>query len=245
MSGHALVTGSSGGIGSAVCTRLTAEGWSVTGLDLEPAPSSAAWAHVGVDLADPAGLPDAVEASRRANGPATAIVHCAARQILGAAGTNAAAEWQQILQVNVVALDLLVAAVRSDLIDACGAIVAISSVHAAATTPGIAVYATSKAALNGWVRAAALDLAPDVRVNAIQPGAVRTAMLVDGLSRRPHESPDASLRELALRTPMQRVAEPADIAALTATLLDGERTGFVTGAVVTADGGALVHLSTE
>jgi len=138
------------------------------------------------------------------------------------------------------------AADRDDLVAHRGAVVAISSVHAKATTRGIAAYATSKAALNGWVRAAALDLAPHVRVNAIQPGAVRTGMLLDGLARRPDEgSPDQALEALAARTPLGAVAEPADIAAAVGALLDPAVTRFMTGVTLPADGGALIHLSTE
>src|SRR6185437_11329494 len=122
-------------------------------------------------------------------------------------------------------------------------VVAVSSVHARATTREIAAYATSKAALEGWIRAAALDLAPDVRVNAVAPGAVRTPMLVEGFARRADEgSVEQAMSLLAARTPLGVVAEPVQLARLVAALLDDDVTGFMTGAVVTADGGALLRL---
>ncbi|HVM20125.1 MAG TPA: SDR family oxidoreductase [Egibacteraceae bacterium] len=245
MSRHAVVTGSSGGIGAAVCRYLTDSGWTVTGLDVADPPGGG-WRHVPCDLGVSGQAAAGAAAARESSGPVTAIVHCAAVQALGGAGAISGDDWRQTLQVNVVALDELVGACRDDLVAHRGAVVAISSVHAKATTRGIAAYATSKAALNGWVRAAALDLAPHVRVNAIQPGAVRTGMLLDGLARRPDEgSPDQALEALAARTPLGAVAEPADIAAAVGALLDPAVTRFMTGVTLPADGGALIHLSTE
>jgi NAD(P)-dependent dehydrogenase (short-subunit alcohol dehydrogenase family) len=110
----------------------------------------------------------------------------------------------------------------------------------------MAAYATSKAALHGWVRAAALDLAPEVRVNGVQPGAVRTEMLTRGLARRPEEGPlERALGTLAAKTPLQRVAEPEDIAQLVNVMLSPAFNRFVTGSILAADGGALLRLGTE
>lgn len=246
MTEHAIVTGSSGGIGAEVCRLLHKGGWSVTGFDIEPPERTDPWAHEPVDLGVPGLVTEAAEALPRSRGPVTAIVHCAAIQTLGAVGTVAAQDWHRTLRVNVLALDELTAVCREDLRANQGSIVAISSVHAVATTAGIAAYATSKAALNGWVRAAALDLAPDVRVNAIQPGAVRTRMLTSGLVRRPDDGTvDEALNLLGKSTPLGFVAEPEDIAQLVVGLLDPAVSRYMTGCVLNADGGALIRLSTE
>jgi NAD(P)-dependent dehydrogenase (short-subunit alcohol dehydrogenase family) len=244
MSGHALVTGSNGGIGHAVCQRLHDDGWTVTGLDLTAADEP--WHTLAADLAVPGSAHTAVAKCCEVSGPLTAIVHCAAIQQLGPAGSVETNVWHRTLQVNVVALDEMTAAAQDDLQAARGAVIAISSVHAAATTPGMAPYATSKAALNGWVRAAALDLAPGVRVNAIQPGAIRTPMLLEGFTRSGDETADVeqALDRLADRTPLGMVASPAEIAALVAVMLS-DGFAFVTGTVITADGGVLARLSSE
>ena len=69
-----------------------------------------------------------------------------------------------------VAVDALLSGARESLAANSGSVVVISSVHAHATTGGVTAYATSKAALEGWVRSAALDLGPGIRVNAVAPG---------------------------------------------------------------------------
>lgn len=246
MTGHAIVTGSSGGIGAAVCELLGEQGWNVTGFDIDPPPAEAQWHHVPVDLAVPGAAASAAAKPRDDLGRITAVVHCAAIQTLGPVGTVSAGAWQRTMQVNVIAVDELIASCRDDLIVGRGAVVAISSVHATATTTGMAAYAASKAALNGWVRAAALDLAPAVRVNAIELGAVRTGMLVEGLARRPEDgTPEVALALLSEKTPLKFIAEPAPVARLVAMLLDPDVSGYVAGCVLRVDGGALTQLSTE
>jgi NAD(P)-dependent dehydrogenase (short-subunit alcohol dehydrogenase family) len=173
-------------------------------------------------------------------------VHAAAVQILGAAGKVAVADWARSLQVNLLAVDEIVGACEDTLRAGRGSVVAIGSVHAFATTREMVAYATSKAALTGWVRAAALDLAPQVRVNGLAPGAVRTPMLESGFARRPDEGGiEGSLRALAAKTPLQAVAAPEAVAAMVATLCDDEVSGYVTGSIVVMDGGALLRLGTE
>lgn len=245
---HVLVTGASGGIGSAVGAMMHARGWTVTGTDVRLPPAGdakhAGWTVLEVDIGDSAALEWAVARAREV-APVTAIVHAAATQPLGPVGAMPMEVWEQTMRVNVLALEQLVQSCLADLRDSRGAVVAVSSVHAQATTPGIAAYSTSKAALEGWVRAAALDLSPHVRVNAVAPGAVRTPMLVDGLARRPGSTVDEALAQLAALTPLAVVAEPLQLAQLVAVLLDDSLTGFVTGSVFRADGGALLKLGTE
>lgn len=241
---HVVVTGSSGGIGAAVCEALIGQGHEVTGIDAVSRPG-ASWDQLQVDLSVPGAAVEAGQRSR-ARRPVTHLVHCAALQVMGGAGEVADDAWSATLRVNVLAVDGLVRACADDLRDARGAIVVVSSVHAAATTPGMVAYATSKAALQGWVRAAALDLAPDVRVNVVQPGAVRTAMLTEGLARRPGEgSAEDSLQLLASKSPLRLIADPQDVVGAVTFLLDGRTSRFTTGSTLTVDGGALLRLSTE
>lgn len=238
-----LVTGASGGIGRAVCTLLLEQGHKVTGVDSVPL-LGAPWHQVRADLSQEGAAYRAGNAARDF-GSVTHLVHCAAVQVLGAAGQVTDDVWLASLRVNVLALDELVRACAEDLRHARGAIVAITSVHSAATTRGMAAYATSKAALQGWVRAAALDLAPEIRVNAVQPGAVRTSMLTAGMARRPSAGTESeSLQVLASKTPLNLVADPEDIADVVCFLL-GPASRYITGSTLTADGGALLRLATE
>lgn len=240
---HVVVTGSSGGIGRAVCTSLLEQGHVVTGMDRNPLPG-AQWNHLDVDLSEE-GAAFTAGQHARSTAPVTHLVHSAAIQVLGGAGDVADRDWLASLRVNVLALDELVRACHEDLRQARGAVVAVSSVHAVATTRGMAAYAATKAALQGWVRAAALDLAPEVRVNAVQPGAVRTNMLTAGLSRRPDDgTEEESLQVLASKTPLGLIADPEDIAEAIVFLLQ-PRNRFITGSTLAADGGALLRLGTE
>src|SRR5206468_12848828 len=90
-----------------------------------------------------------------------------------------------------------------------GSIVNVASVHAVATSPGMAAYAASKGGVVALTRSLSLELASDgVRVNAVLPGAIDTRMLADGLER----SPTLTLEILASRHPLRRIGKPKDIA---------------------------------
>ena len=107
-----------------------------------------------------------------------------------------------------------------------GAVVNVSSVHSLATKPGFLAYATSKAGLVGLTRALARDLAPEIRVNAIAPGAILW----------PEEMPEEQREAVLRRIPLGRKGEPEDVARAVVAVLHAD---FVTGAVIPVDGGRL------
>jgi NAD(P)-dependent dehydrogenase (short-subunit alcohol dehydrogenase family) len=158
-----------------------------------------------------------------------------------AAGTSAQ-QWQDTLMVNVVSLDLLVGGLRSALTESA-AVIAISSVHAQATTEGICAYATSKAALEGWVRAAALDLGPTIRTVAVTLGAVDGPKLQEGFARWGGEA-QARMDVLNSRTPAGRIGTAAEVAGAI-VWLTSPAAGFITGTSIAIDGGALARLGSE
>ena len=126
-----------------------------------------------------------------------------------------------------------------------GAVVNVASVHAIATSAGLAAYAASKGAVVALTRAAALELAPEgIRVNAVLPGAIDTQMLRDGLSRGGPDI-DAGMAALAERTPLGRIGRPQDVAEAVLFLADASRSSFITGQTLVVDGGATARLSTE
>jgi NAD(P)-dependent dehydrogenase (short-subunit alcohol dehydrogenase family) len=122
--------------------------------------------------------------------------------------------------------------------------VVISSVHARATTTGINAYATTKAALEGWVRSAALDLGPDIRVNAVAPGAIDTAKLREGFARWGEASAEERKEVLRQRTALRRIGHPRDVAGAVSFLVSDEAS-FITGSVLVVDGGATARLGSE
>jgi 7-alpha-hydroxysteroid dehydrogenase len=139
--------------------------------------------------------------------------------------------FEMALRFNVTSAFLLSKLVVPHMVQAGGgAIVNISSRSASMVQPCFTAYATAKAALSMMTRAMAPELAPKVRVNAIEVGGIETDALAHVLS-------DDSVRaQLEGNTPMQRVGQPADIAAAVVYLVS-PASSFVTGKIFEVDGG--------
>jgi NAD(P)-dependent dehydrogenase (short-subunit alcohol dehydrogenase family) len=240
MTGAIIVTGAAGGIGAAICQRVRSDGYIAIGLDSDAA--NDADVDVRIDLRESERL---IDLGRELAGDyeLKAVIHNAAVQPLAGVGQTSLGEWVDALRVNVIAVDALVTGTRKSLATNDGSVVVISSVHARATTGGLTAYATSKAALEGWVRSAALDLGPEIRVNAVAPGAIDTTKLREGFARwgESAEERKAILRE---RTALRRIGDPADVAAAVSFLI-GDDARFITGAVLVVDGGATARLGSE
>ena len=139
--------------------------------------------------------------------------------------------FEMALRFNVTSAFLLSKLVVPHMVEAgAGAIVNVSSRSASMVQPCFTAYATAKAALSMMTRAMAPELAPKVRVNAIEVGGIETDALAQVLS-------DESVRaNLVGNTPMQRVGVPADIAAAV-VYLSSPASSFVTGKIFEVDGG--------
>lgn len=123
-------------------------------------------------------------------------------------------------------------------------IINISSIHARATSAGLAAYVASKGALSALTRATALELgARGIRVNAVLPGAIDTPMLRNALAR--NRPLDDAWNSLIAGAPLGRVGAPSDVAHLVAFLADSEVSGNITGQEFVCDGGVLARLATE
>lgn len=228
-----VVTGASNGIGAACVRAFQTAGRTVVGVDAEAA--SEADEHLVVDL----GGEDCgnVVAEALEGRPVEALVNNAAYAFYGPADETEVSTWNETLAVNLRAPFLLAVALHPSLRSAGGSVVNISSVHALATSPGVAAYAASKGGLVAMTRALAVEWAPSVRVNCVLPGAVDTRMLAEGLGRS-----GSTVEELGRRHPIGRVAEPEDIAE---TVLFLARAEVMTGAALVADGGATARLGVE
>ncbi|MEJ2725451.1 MAG: SDR family NAD(P)-dependent oxidoreductase [Deltaproteobacteria bacterium] len=245
----ALITGVSSGIGKATSTLFADSGWSVIGVDREPAGDPLDLKHfIQMDISEKQTPQKVIEKVERHEGRLDALVNNAAMQICKPLTETTLDEWDLTMACNVRAAFLLAKTAYPLLKKQRGAIVNVSSVHAVATSINIAAYAASKGALMALTRAIALEFAQDnIRANAILPGAVDTAMLHSGLVRGHIQG--SALKDLvsalAGKHPMGRIGRPNEIAEGILFLADGERSGFITGQAIIVDGGATARLSTE
>ena len=121
-----------------------------------------------------------------------------------------------------------------------GSIINIASVQGLACEAHTAVYAATKAALLALTRGMARDFAPEVRVNAICPGATLTGMMDDFLATQ--ADPKAALEAMSKNIPLGRVADPEDIARVV-YFLASQEAAYITGSTVVVDGGLLAKLA--
>ena len=245
----ALITGAAAGIGRATVELFVAEGWEVVGVDraaAEDYPEGAVlWQ---TDLARPESTETISARLVKEKGRLDALVNNAAVQVSKPILKTSLQEWDAVQEADLRAVFLLSRALFPFLKAAVGAIVNLSSVHALATSANIAAHAASKGGLLALTRAMALEFGEEgVRVNAVLPGAVDTAMLRGGLSRgHLHAGTvDEKLEELGRRTALGRVGRPAEIARAILFLADSEQSSYITGQGLVVDGGMLARLSTE
>lgn len=234
-----VITGAGGDIGRAVRRQLESDGAETIGLDLKSSDDVEIEVDLG-ELACVAEVGNDLAATYNVRG----IVHVAAYQPTARVGDYDAAAWEQAMRVNCLSLDVLTGACGSALKRNRGTIVAISSIHAKSTAPGMGIYAATKAALESWVRSAAIELAPEVTVNGIAPGAVNGRKLDEGLLRFPEAQREEVLTRISDRAPAGRVGETTEIAELVSFLLKTD-CRFMTGTVLPVDGGSSARLAGE
>ena len=240
----ALITGSSRGIGRAIATRLAREGYAVCinyiereDKALELKAELEAEGHRAMiyraDVSDREQVNAMVAAVKAAFGPISLLVSNA-----GVAGQCLFQEvsdemWDRFFGVNVRGAFNCAQAVLPDMIhEKAGNIVTISSMWGLRGASCEVVYSATKAALIGLTKSLAMELAPSgIRVNCVAPGVVDTDML----SSLPADVMDS----LADMTPMGRLGRPEDIAGAVA-FFASEDAGFITGQVLTADGGFIL-----
>ncbi|WP_028224074.1 SDR family oxidoreductase [Paraburkholderia ferrariae] len=238
-----LVTGAAQGIGLGIARAFAARGASVAIGDLrgdaaeaaareltQAGGSARAWQ---VDVADPVQVSGFVAQTEAAFGALDIVIHNAAYFPLTSFETITPEILDRTLRVNLAALFWLAqAALPAFRRRGGGRILATSSVTGPRVAyPGLAHYAASKAGVNGFIRAAALELAVEgVTVNGVEPGMIRTPAM-DNLG-------DAALNaRIARSVPLGRLGEPADIAGAM-LYLASDAAAYVTGQTIVVDGGA-------
>lgn len=245
---YVLVTGSSGGIGSAICRVFHEARWTVIGVDRRHESSDWVDQFIEADISDPSAPAAIFEEVRARTDHLHALVNNAALQVCKPILETSTEEWDAVMASNIRSVFLSVRESFELLRAARGSVINVSSVHAMATSRNIAAYAASKGALLAFTRSLALEFGEHgIRVNALLPGAVDTPMLHAGLSRGhvDADSVDGLVRGLGHKHVLGRVGQPEEIGRAVLFLADPYSSSFITGQSLVVDGGALARLSTE
>jgi NAD(P)-dependent dehydrogenase (short-subunit alcohol dehydrogenase family) len=239
----ALVTGGGSGIGRAVSLRLARDGGSVAVLDVNLAGARQTVADItaaggravalAADVADAASVAGAIEQARATLGPVAILVNVAGIGELVRFIDMTEAQWDRMIAVHLKGTYSCARAVVSDMCAAgWGRIVNTASVAGLnGGGPGLAHYAAAKGGIIAFTKALAHELGPSgITVNCIAPGLIDTPMVAGAMV-------SDDVRRIAIEgAPVRRIGVPDDIAAA-AAFLAGEESSFVTGQVLSPNGG--------
>ena len=234
-----LLTGASRGIGHATVKRFSSAGWRVITCSRHAFPEDCPWEmgredHLQVDLADPDDILTAVRDVRQRlpEGRLDALVNNAGISPKGPGGSRLGtiemdiADWKAVLQVNFFAPIMLARGLIAELQESHGSIVNVTSIAGSRVHPFAgAAYATSKAGLASLTREMAADFGPrGIRVNAISPGEIDTAILSPGTDK------------IVDTLPLRRLGTPEEVAKAIYFLCT-EQSSYVHGAEIHINGG--------
>jgi NAD(P)-dependent dehydrogenase (short-subunit alcohol dehydrogenase family) len=237
----AIVTGAAGGVGREVVRLLHEAGACVVAEDLSPAVAELEVGDgrivaVQGDVAQASTAKAAVSAALSRFDRLDILVNNAARFLMKSILDTSDDEWDGLLATNVRGVfvhsrEALPHLAQRD----ASCIVNMASISGLIGLPQQAAYCATKGAIVQLTRQLAVEFAPQgVRVNAVAPGAIETPFLLDALDGAPNK--DEVLADIAASHPLGRNSHPAEIAEIV-LFLASPRAGFVTGAILPADGG--------
>jgi 3-oxoacyl-[acyl-carrier protein] reductase len=243
----AIVTGAAQGIGAATARLLAAEGASVAVVDLSAEAAQAvvdeitgkggAAAAVGCDVADQAAVEAMTDEVVGRFGKLDILVNNAGITRDNLFFKMTAADWNAVLTVNLTSMFYCVQAAQKHMVKAkYGKIVSLSS-RSALGNRGQANYAAAKAGVQGLTATLAIELGQfNINVNAVAPGYIATAMTA-ATANRVGSTPEEHQQFAAQRTPLGRVGQPEEVAAVIAFLASDEAS-YVSGQTLYVNGGA-------
>lgn len=238
----AIVTGAGSGIGRALAISLSAQGWHLVLAgrrenrlkETAARVSSGAVRTVACDVGAASSAETIVGTAVAEFGRVDALVNNAgAARFAGLRGTSPA-DIELMLTTNFLGPLVLIKTAVAELAARRGVVVNVGSIGGLLALPGRATYGASKAALHHVTRSLARELAPDVRVNAVAPGAIDTE-IYDDLGMSPEWVRELRA-EMVATTPLGRMGRPEDVVPWIEMLL-GPAGQWVTGSVLVVDGG--------
>lgn len=247
MSKFAVITGSNGGIGSALVDVFLSDNYTVVGIDNAPSPhirNSKNFIQVNIDIYEfaknknfreeklnqiknhlPERLKDFI------------LINNAAVQIVSPVSELSWDDWDITLSVNTVAPFFFVQGFLEELTKTDGHVINISSIHSRLTKADFTCYAASKAALETLTKSLALELSiKGISVNAIAPAAIATKMLKDGFAATPEK-----LKELESYHPNGRIGSPEELASFVKSISE-QKGNFLAGSIIDFSGGISAKL---
>lgn len=238
----ALITGGAQGIGLACAQALAADGFRIILADIQGDVVNDAAAKLGngaVGLTVNMAKRDEVDAMfdtiAADHGPVSALVNNAGVAKPGNFLDYSLDDFQEVMSINLISVFQATQRAANMMVDAGieGAIVNMSSINAQVAIPAIPAYCSSKGGVMQLTKSSALALAPhNIRVNAVGPGSIDTAMMA-GVNADP-----AALDRALSRTPLKRIGDAREIGDVVAFLVS-KKASYITGETIYVDGGRL------
>ena len=229
----ALVTGGAQSIGAAIADGLAAAGATVIVGDLNPSPNHES---MTLDVSNEDAVASVITDIVAGHGSLDIVVNNAGIMFEESVADHDRTTWDRMLAINLTGPMLVTKHASSHLAaSGHGAIVNVGSIEGDRCNPHHAAYAATKSGVHGLTRATAIDLgAMGIRCNAIAPGWIDTPLNASYVDSHPDR--DLVIDELAKLHPIGRVGAPSDVADVVVWLA-GDESRFVTGQVITIDGG--------
>jgi len=237
-----IITGAAGGQGRAACKRFAEEGARILATDLAPdsardieAIAPGAISHLAADVTKPDGIRSIVDRALTLFGESVDVLYNNHGVIVGKHFLETTLEeWDRVHDVDLKSVFFLSQRVAPHMRPG-SSIINISSVGGLVAMENMSAYAAAKGGLAMLTKAMALDLSPrGIRVNAIAPGAIDTPMPREFIKDLPDKERLWALMEE--RHMMKRFGQPHEVVAM-AVFLASDESSFMTGSVVTVDGG--------
>ncbi len=235
----ALVTGAANGQGAAIARRFVEEGAKVVIADIATEPGELLAKELGddasfcsLDVGDEAQWLAAVAEARQRFGPVNVLVNNAGILHFSELSQTSLEDYERVVRINQVGTFLGMKSVVASMEEAGGgSIINTSSIEGLGGMPFLVAYSSSKFAIRGMTKVAAMELGPKgIRVNSVHPGMIDTDMT------RAHGG-DEAMEWGGTRVALKRVGTPADVVGIY-TFLAGDESAYCTGAEFTVDGGA-------